>query len=182
MLSVFVKNKTDLENIPLDKDLYVVFNNLFNEDIILPPNVKKLKTGEKFNKELILSEGLTHLTLYRNLKNIKYPNSLKYLKIIYNIRNIELDKLPEGLTYLILPNYWSQSLDNLPSSLLYLEFGMDSTLNLDNLPIGLTVLKIGRNYSGNLDNLPITLKEIKFSGVLKLDKIPFGCKTTKLKI
>lgn len=181
MLSVYVKNRHDLENLP-EVNLYVVFDDNFDDDVKLPSKTKELKIGEKFNKNIILPEGLTHLRLFTLLKNLNYPSTIKYLKISHYNRYKKMElQLSEGLTHLILPNDWSQKLDNLPSTILYLELGNQCNVDLNNLPLGLEVLVFGRHYFGNLINLPITLKEIKYKDYLKLDKVPFNCKIIKIK-
>lgn len=178
MLSILVKTATDLENLP-DKDLYIVFDNNFDEPVEIPPKTLELIVGSEYTYNLDLPEGLTHLTLFNYDKNQVLPNSLLYLRIKKNNR-FSFNNLPPKLVHLILPEYWKNPLNNLPQSLLYLEIGNNSTVSLDNLPYELEKLVLSRGFRGNINNLPHSLKEIHYKGNLKINKIPFGCILKKI--
>lgn len=178
MLSVYVKSALDLEDLP-DTDLYVVFDNNFDEPVVIPSRTKELKLGIDYTNDLDLPEGLTHLTVNAGKYEYVLPNSLLYLRIRYN-KKFKIDNLPPKLSHLILPDEWNKPLNNLPISLLYLEIGNYSSVSLDNLPYNLEKLVLGKSFKGKINNLPHSLKEIYYKGNIQLNKIPFGCILKKI--
>jgi hypothetical protein len=173
MLSILVSKQTDLQNLPTNIDFFIIFENGFNQVVVIPERTKELRLNSVYNIKLNFPEGITHLKLGEGYNHkLELPNSIRYLEISRGYKH-QLDNLPMGLTHLKFSGDFRYK--KFPTTLTHLELGSNSSGCLNNLPNGLEKLIIGNYFFGNVNNLPCGLKLIKCSRFLKIDKIPFNC-------
>ena len=125
----------------------------FNQNIIIPPNIKLLQFGDRYNQPLNNLPNSLETLILSNKKSIhpldNLPCNLKTLKLLDALNsNITLDYLPINLTYLEIIQY-----NNIDNKL---------TINIDNLPSSLQTLKIKiigiLIYDNSFRNLPLNLE------------------------
>jgi hypothetical protein len=156
--------------------------------ISLPPNLKRLSLGSKFNSPIdVLPDSLKFLQVGRmfqypivinsclesliivspryNFPLGPLPPSLKYLQLSGGFNQALYDhtgkqQLPNNLEILKLPGYFDQTLGILPNSLLQLTIGDRFNQNLGILPLNLHTLNLGKNYSQTIDAFPNNLQTL----------------------
>jgi len=176
-----------LEYLHLQLSLSDIFKNNILDCIILPTSIKSLSIvlANDISANDIpdtidnLLSNVVDKLLNNDNNNVKIPKNIEYLKINFELPNIEEYT---NLKVLVLESYHNNTinypLDNLPASLEWLE--INSFLfnyPLDNLPSGLKVLIFSQNriwnycngYMHSLDGLPSGLEVLHFPENLSLE-------------
>lgn len=161
---------------------FVINNENYKSDLIIPENVTHVKTSYDFNK------NIEHITWSPNLQsikfgayfnqslsNVKFPNSVKHISfgIEYNWSSFEQSlqnfKFPEELVEFINQGKGcSESLANIifPNSLKKIILGWNFNYCLDNViwPTSLEFINFSCSFSQSLSNVkfPPSLKCIEF--------------------
>jgi hypothetical protein len=161
--------------------LQLLFSDIFNNDILdcitIPTSIKSLSimldndtnTIVDYNSANNVNNAVKRLL---NNTNFKIPKNIEYLKINFQLPNIEEYT---NLKVLVLDasqnTQFNEPLDNLPASLEWLEIGsLQFNHPLTNLPPGLKVLIFAQNriwnyydgYRHSLDRLPSGLEVLHF--------------------
>jgi hypothetical protein len=143
----------------------------FNSPIdVLPESLKFLHIGSKFQHPIVINsclESLIIVSLRYNFPLGPLPLSLKYLQISGDFNQALYDntgkqQLPSNLEILKLPGYFNQTLGILPNSLLKLTTGVTFNQNLGVLPPNLHTLNLGRSFNFPLGQLGSSLISLKF--------------------
>lgn len=131
----------------------LAFGQCFNsKSIRLPNNLKELKFGDNFNKNIVLPTELIRLVFGDNFnKKIILPNKLEHAEFGDKF-NFELN-LPVTLTYLKFGDCYNKRLPTLPNKLKYLQFGKEYNHYIDKYPTSIKTLIFGIRFDQTLPNI-----------------------------
>jgi len=98
------------------------------------------------------------------LNEIEYGSNVTYLNLKNALHRFDFN-LPQGLKYLILPNWFNESIDDFPDSIQHLEMGKNFNSSITKFPADLIFLKFGENFNQPINN-GNALKKLKYLEVL----------------
>lgn len=175
----------ELENLPYKLKYLILGKNNNTRFGILPQNLKILQINNPHYSHNIIHipKTIRKLIIYSN--NVRIFDDLNqtcleeldlanYSTNYYNsnqndnnndnneINNINLNKLPNTLKILSLPNYFNGSIDDLelPNSIVSLSLGKFYNIKINKFPNELKWLDLGNWYNHPIDNLPETLEQL----------------------
>lgn len=174
------KSIYSLFNTPIDEELpislkTIVFNWIFNSNVILPKELLYLTFGYRFNQPVKLPSKLLYVKFgYSFNQNVKLPPTLCSLTLgldfnsVFTNCNMSNTVLPESLKFLSIQSNCSQCVNNLPNGLEELVCGPLFDLPIDNFPNSLKSLWIQNpKYSHSLWKVPKTIERFKLGYVIQ---------------
>jgi hypothetical protein len=138
-------NSITTKDIPPNTEELVLYDDFDKLIYQLPSNVKFIKFGKLFNKQVTnVSGDKTKCYLHDGLTSIKFGEHYNQVS----------DNLPKNLQSLTFGWFFDQCVKTLPSNLEYLEFGFNFNHEINLLPSKLKYLTLGYNFDKSLELIP----------------------------
>lgn len=169
----------------------IIFDSGFNE--IFNHKIKKLINKQKkiifancsftnYNDKIDSKENIEEiLNIYiKNRHDFDFDDHIRIKSFTPSKFDKPIDnKLPQGITTLILGWSFNQTVCNLPLTLKEIIFGHDFDKPVDNLPFTLEIIVFGYSFNHLIDNLPNSIKIISLGDSFNqlLDDLPNGIET-----
>lgn len=138
--------------------IHLTFGSYYDQETIIPPLVTHLIFGRLYNKPTVLHDGIIFLEFgNRYNRSTNLPNSLKHL--IFGSGYYRKTILPSSITHVTFGNCFNYEV-NIPNSVTHLTFGGKYNMHTI-VPNSVTHLTFGNEY--NQDTLiPKSVKYLKF--------------------
>ena len=161
VLDLSINKIKKIENIPKTVHTLILSNNKIEKIINIPLHIKILFVNKNLLTELDITEtDIVELYCERNkLTRILFSKNLNVLKCSYN-KIINLDNLPDGLTYCDCSHNKIKYFNKLPNELITLNCSFNKLFILEKIPPNLTYLNIATNKICEINSLPLGLEHL----------------------
>lgn len=170
--SIYSSFNTEITFLPISLKT-IIFNWIFNSNVILPNELEYLTFGYRFNQPIKLPPKLLYVKFgYSFNQNVKLPSTLCSLTL-----GLEFDSKLSGiggralfpsLKFLSIQSNCKQCIEELPDGLEELVCGPLFDLPIDNFPSNLKRVWIQNSkYTHGLEQVPRTIKWLKLGYVVQ---------------